>query len=328
MTQMQSPQKPSNPAQGVELSIICVNWNSIGYLRKCLQTVFANEIGATFEVIVVDNASTAREDETLRTEFPSIKAIRSAENLGFARANNLAFKQSSGRYILFLNPDTEVLGSAIETLLKRIKEIANAGIVSPRLLHSDGSLEINCIQRFPRLFSQALNANAIRRRWSVGIDPALYDRRGPAEVEVVPGTCLMIRREAFEKAGFFNEEYFMYGEDLELCDQVRRMGLKTFYVGEAQVIHHGGGATRSRRGEAWAAVMQRKALLRFCRRTRGLLYTTLFRVVMAGTAMFRLLIMTVLLPFSSKREMLAIALSKWSAILWFAIGFERHVTTA
>ena len=124
-----------------DLSILIVNWNSVAFLRACLESIHANTKDIQFEVVVVDNASHDGCEQMLATEFGSIRFIQSGSNLGFARANNLAFQASSGRNVLFLNPDTEVIGFALERLVRFLDENPRAGIVGPKLLNSDGSIQ-------------------------------------------------------------------------------------------------------------------------------------------------------------------------------------------
>src|SRR5690348_3920993 len=217
-------QARSNP----DLSILIVNWNSVAFLRDCLESIYANTKAIQFEVVVVDNASHDGCEQMLATEFGSVRFIQSGSNLGFARANNLAFQASSGRNVLFLNPDTEVLGSALERLVRFLDENPRAGIVGPKLLNSDGSIQTSCIRSFPTILNEALDTDLLRRlfprsRWW-GIGPLFENRTAPAAVDAVSGASLMIRRNVFEAAGLFTTSYFMYAEDVDLCFKARRAG--------------------------------------------------------------------------------------------------------
>src|ERR1700677_4776848 len=146
----------------MELSIICVNWNSLEYLRECVRSVYAETKGIDFEIIVVDNASPEGGIDTLRDEFPQIKVVKSPDNLGFARATKLGFQDSSGQYVLLLNPDTRLAGPAINQLLNAIKSLPDAGIVGGKLLNSDLSVQTQAIQKFPTILNQLLNIEALR----------------------------------------------------------------------------------------------------------------------------------------------------------------------
>lgn len=132
----------------MELSIIIVNWNSLAFLRACLVSVYQHIAEIPFEVIVVDNASPEDDIDSLKQRFPDVQLIKSVVNLGFAGANNLGFKESKGDYVLFLNPDTQLIGNAIETMLDQAKLLPDAGVVGCKLLNTDLSVQTSCIQRF------------------------------------------------------------------------------------------------------------------------------------------------------------------------------------
>lgn len=318
---------------GVELSIIFVNWNSFGYLRESLRAVFATATGVKYEVIVVDNASSADDAAKVRSEFSQVKLIESKENLGFAGANNLGMKHSRGQYLLFLNPDTLVAGKAIAVLLEAMKAVGGAGIVGCKLLNTDGSVQTSCIQRFPTIWNQLLDLEFLRLRrpnWKLwGIAPLFSQGTEPVVVEVVSGACLLIDRDSFIQAGGFSREYFMYAEDVDLCYQIRKLGRKAYYTGSASVLHHGGGASRERCGNAWVAIVQRQAILRFCRRTRGPAYAELFRVTMACNALLRLVLLAIILPFrklARDKRFLHSTPEKWFGVLKWALGLDRRIS--
>ncbi len=232
-------------SSGPRVSIIIVNWNSLAYLQECLHSIYENSGDIEFEVIVVDNASAVDETVAIKAAFPLAITIRSDKNLGFAGANNLGFQHASAPNILFLNPDTKVIGSAVATMVRRLEGSPEVGALGCKLLNTDGSVQTSCIQRFPTITNQVLDLEFLRQRfplWSVwGIAPLFTDRSEVSDVEVISGACLMISREAFERAGRFSEKYFMYAEDVDLCYQTRKAGWRVCYTGDATVIHHGGG---------------------------------------------------------------------------------------
>lgn len=313
-----------------ELSIIFVNWNSLAYLRESLASVYATAGGVRYEIIVVDNASEIDERAAIQQEFPQVRTIRSERNLGFARANNMGAEHASGQYLLFLNPDTHVLGEAIANMLTELKSTPGAGAIGCRLLNSDGSVQTSCIQRFPTILNQLLDLDYLRTRWPLwsfwGIAPLFSGSQSPVEVEVISGACLMITSTAFRDAGRFSERYFMYAEDVDLCYQVRRSGMKVLYTGKAEVIHHGGATSKSQKGNEWVAIMQRQAILSFCRATRGSLYAMAYRVAMALNASCRLLLLAAVFPFrrlAAKKRMLHSSSSKWTGVLKWALGLHR-----
>lgn len=316
------------PRSQLDLSIVIVNWNSVNYLRECLGSIYDNCKGLRHEVIVVDNASPQRDIEQLPAEFPAMILVKSAVNLGFAGANNLGFRRSSGKHILFLNPDTRILGAAIRTILSHAKELPHAGIVGCKLLNTDGSIQTSCIQRFPTILNQALDVEFLQLRWPQmsfwGIAPLFADRPAPAKVEVVSGACMMVSREVFEGVRGFSEDYFMYAEDLDLCYKVMKANFANYYVGDAEVIHHGGKSSGQREVNEWATQMKFRSILHFCKKTRGSVYSGLFRLTLAVTAFCRLILIAVAFPFG-KAATLKSVFSKWRAVLRIALGLDNPV---
>jgi N-acetylglucosaminyl-diphospho-decaprenol L-rhamnosyltransferase len=317
-------------ASGLDLSIIIVNWNSTAFLRKCLSSLYANTKSIRLEVIVVDNASGDGCGEMVRKEFPSVNFIQSNQNLGFARANNLGFTHSSGRNILFLNPDTEILGAAIERMVHFLDQTPNTGIVGPKLLNSDHSIQTSCIRSFPTLVNEALDAEFLRQKFPRarlwGTSPLYADASAPVAVDAVSGAALMVRREAFEKAGLFTAAYFMYAEDMDLCFKVRQAGRTNYFVPDATILHHGGQSTESRDDRNFADVVMRESRLRFFRNRMGALYAAGYKATTSVVALIRLALLSGLwiLPGGPvRRDSARRSLGKWIRIFRWSIGMER-----
>jgi N-acetylglucosaminyl-diphospho-decaprenol L-rhamnosyltransferase len=329
MNSSESSIPPANKeSEGFDLSVIIVNWNSVNYLRECLTSIYGNCEGMRYEVIVVDNASPQRDIEQLPAEFPGMVLVKSGANLGFAGANNLGFYRSRGNHLLFLNPDTRILGSAIQTILSHAKDLPRAGIVGCKLLNTDGSIQTSCIQRFPTILNQALDVEFLQRRWPQlslwGIAPLFADKPAPAKVEVVSGACMMVGREVFQRVSGFSEDYFMYAEDLDLCHKVMKANFDNYYVGDAEVIHHGGKSSGQREVNEWATQMKFRSILHFCKKTRGAVYSWLFRFTLAVTAFCRLILIAVAFPFGKAATLKAV-FSKWRAVLKIAVGLDNPV---
>ncbi len=315
-------------AERIDLSIIIVSWNSAAYVRKCLASVYANTKGLAFEVFVIDNASFDGCGEIVRTEFPQVKFIQSQENLGFARANNLGFDQSTGRNLLFLNPDTEIVGTAINSLLSSLDSTRNAGIVGPMLLCSDLSIDTASIQRFPTITNEALDAEYLKKLWPKsrlwGIRPLLDGESTPTRVDVIPGACMMLRRDVFENVGMFNTDYFMYTEDVDLCFKVNQAGWGTYYVADAMVIHHGGRSCAFQPDNNFANLKMRESRLKFMRLRRGKLYAAAYRSTIAVVAILRLCLLGSFMALTMgrfRRPSLQGACDKWMRILRWSVCF-------
>jgi GT2 family glycosyltransferase len=313
----------------MDLSVIIVNWKSRDYLRKCVASVLAETRDLAFEIIVIDSASFDGSGEMLSKEFPQVRFIQSQENRGFSKANNLAFEASSGEVIVFLNPDTELVGPAINRLYATLKGLPNAGAVGCKLLNSDGTIQTSCIQAFPTILNQVLSMEALRRLtprarlW--GMRAIFEANPQPAEVEMISGACLMMRRAVFQKIGQFSTEYFMYAEDVDLCYKARAAGFTNYYFGEAVVVHHGGGSSNQARSN-FSSIMMIDSISQFLKKSHGQIYSVGYRLVLGGSALIRVLILVILSPILLLKSGAArwrAACSKWLAVFNWGLGLSR-----
>ncbi len=314
-----------------DLSIIIVNWHSAEFVSECVKSIRRQKTELTVEIIVVDNASLDGCDSVLRELGERVIYLQSKENLGFAKANNLAFAASRGASILFLNPDTEIVGSAIERLHQTLHQVPSAGAVGPKLLNEDGSTQTSCIQSFPTILNQVLDSEFLRKRtplWPLwGMAPLYTATHDAVEVEVISGACLMLKRDVFERAGRFCEDYFMYGEDADLCLKMRTMGWRNYYVPEATVVHYGGSSAREATS-GFSAMMTRESVWRFFRRWHGERYGDCYRWAMLFAALFRLGLLGILFPLQilrTRREAGIGSLSKWWSVLVWSLRRNSHV---
>jgi len=314
-----------------ELSIIIVNWNSAEHLRACVASIFSEEFEVNFEVLVIDNASHDGCGEMLQQHFPQVRFLQSAKNLGFAAANNLAFAFSAGRNLLFLNPDAELVGPALRRMLDALRGMPDAGIAGPRLVAPGLSPQPNCMRCVPTILNQALDSSFSRGicpRWW-GFDVVKRAPHEPVAAEVVPGTCLMVRRNVFLESGLFNPAYFMYAEDVDLCCQARRLGWKTYYVHDAVVIHHGGRSSHLQSDDAFPAVLMRESVWKFLRASRGRGYAALYNATTALAAACRLMACSGLWLAGSRDRRLPwrTAARKWWKVLRWSLGREGWART-
>jgi GT2 family glycosyltransferase len=299
----------------------------LDYLRACLASLYRHTQDITFEVIVINND--ARDDcKSLLQEFPALHLIETGENLGFARANNLGYSRSQGAFLLFLNPDTEIIGGALARMVAHLRWHPAVGVAGARLLNSDGSLQTSCVQAFPTLGNQLLESQVLRRlvpTWRLWGTRALFQGQ-PPDADFVSGACLMVKRSVFERVGRFGEEYFMYADDLDLCYKVRRAGYTVHCLNECQVIHHGGKSS-AQQTDSFSGVLQRESLALFLRKTRGPWYCGAYHAAMAGMALIRLSLIICLIPFSGTGLLQGKAprsvFRKWSRILRWALGFAE-----
>jgi GT2 family glycosyltransferase len=313
-----------------ELSIIIVNYNSANFVLACVRSIFEQTNTVACEVIVVDNASYDGCSERLAHRYPDVIFVQSQSNLGFGRANNLGAQRAQGDVLLFLNPDTEVKDCAIDHLYKRFLKLDNPGAVGCRLLNSDGSLQKSCVQALPTVLNQVLDADWLEqlfRKSDFWGTAALYESGSePSKVQVVSGACLMIYKNVFERVGGFSPEYFMYAEDLDICYKTGRIGLQNYHVGDAVILHSGGGSTRSISN--FSNVMMRESVYRFLLKSRGRLYSLCYRVGLSGAAVIRMALLLVLYPVwlaRGKAGGWAAVFRKWFGILRWGLGLERWI---
>ncbi len=227
----------------MDLSIIIVSYNGREHLRRCLQSLAAHGPKAKHEVIVVDNASQDGSPEMVAEGFPEVRLLRLAKNVGFAAGANRGLREAAGEAIVFLNPDSELGDDAFGPMLAYLRSHPDVGILGPKLLDGDGSLQLSC-RRFPTFSVALFNRYSLltrlfpRNPFSARYLLTDWDHNAVAETDWVSGACLMARRSLFEEIGPLDEGYFMYIEDVDLCQRAHRAGHKVVYFPEVALIHH------------------------------------------------------------------------------------------
>ncbi len=226
----------------MDLSVIIVSANSGHFLPPCLAALQQGLAGLQAEVLLVDNACADASAALTRAVFPGARIIRREQRCGFAQANNLAADLAAGRYLLLLNPDTEVAPDALPGLVGYLEEHPRVGIVGARLLNSDGTLQHSC-RTFPTLRSiflrglpfcpEALRRSAVRKYLMSD-----WDHADSRPVDWVMGACLCARRGAVEEVGLLDEGFFLYYEDIDWCFRMWQKKWEVHYVPEAVVLHH------------------------------------------------------------------------------------------
>lgn len=224
-----------------DLSVIIVSWNVRDLLRACLASVQRKR---EIEVIVVDNASADGSVGMVEAEFPWVRLVANADNRGFTAANNQGLTLSRGRYVLFLNPDTEVVGDALATMITYMDAHPEVGALGPQLRYADGSLQPSR-RRFPTFITALFESTPLAWHWPDNTWARHYriaDRPDDEiqQVDWVVGAALLVRRQALDQVGGFDEGYFMYSEELDLCRRIKAAGWQIVYLPTAQIVHHEG----------------------------------------------------------------------------------------
>ncbi len=225
----------------VDLTVVILNWNTRDDLRLCLSSIQAHPSSFSTEVIVADNASEDGSRELVAEEFPWARLVAHPVNLGFCAGNNRAVPEDPGRYVLFLNPDTKVTECALDLLLKFADANPDIGIIGPKLLNQDGSLQYSC-RRFPNLGAGFFRNTPLGRlfpknRFTQDYLMTDWDHASVRDVDWVSGAALLIRREVLQKTGGFDEGFFMYCEDVDLCYRAHELGWRVVYYPDSVIYH-------------------------------------------------------------------------------------------
>lgn len=274
------------------LAVIIVSWNTRERLKTCLAHL-SDELsgvrseGVVSEVFVVDNASADASAAMVRELFPWVRVVANCENVGFARGCNQAIRMTDADYILLLNPDTEVRPGSIDELLRFMRDDLRIGAAGPRLLNTDGTLQAWCFPAptLARELWRMFHLDAIHR---FGIyDMERWDTSVPRQVDTVPGTCFLARRAALAQVGLLDEDYFIYSEEVDLCQRLRRHGWKIHWNPRAVVVHHGGESTRQVARAMFVRLYHGKIL--YFRKHHGRPAATVYKLILAAATAARLL---------------------------------------
>ncbi len=241
----------------MDVGIVIVNYNTRDLLRRCLETVFAST-GVQFSVCVVDNASSDGSVAMVAEEFPTVHLISNAENLGYPVANNQGLRllgfgndqQGQASYALLLNPDTEVPPDALKKAVAFLDAHPNVGILGPKLVRPDDSLDLACRRSFPSpevSFYRLMGLSRLfpRSRRFGRYNLTYLDPDEAAEVDSVVGAFMMVRDDAIADVGLLDETFFMYGEDLDWAFRIKRAGWSVWYYPEITVLHVKRAASRN-----------------------------------------------------------------------------------
>jgi hypothetical protein len=264
-----------------DLSIVILSWNVRDLLRACLNSLPLAQ--SNIEVTVVDAASDDGSAEMVRAEFPGVKVIASPENLGYARGNNLGLRAATGRYVLILNPDTEVMGDALAQMLAYMEANPRVGVLGPQVLYPDHTLQ-STRRRFPSLAVAVFESTWLQPLAPRRLLDRYYARDLPddaiSDVDWVVGAALVVRREACEQVGGFDEGFFMYSEELDWCRRMRAAGWQVVYFPPARIVHHA--AKSSAQVPAATHIRFNASKVRYFRKYHGALAGEILRGYLLG----------------------------------------------
>ncbi|NEQ47747.1 MAG: glycosyltransferase family 2 protein [Leptolyngbya sp. SIOISBB] len=224
----------------MQVSIIIVNYNGGDVIVDCLASIFQHFTQPQVEIIVVDNDSRDGSPELIEQQFPQVKLLRQSNNLGFGAANNIGANQAQGTYLLLLNSDTLIPANILPALINKLESLPDMGIVGPRLLNPDGSFQLSTAYEIG-LWGEWQTLQEVRQYRQPANRPALAQQYGTDQfVEIVVGAAMLMRRSHFFQIGGFDESFFMYFEESDLCQRFRDAGYRLLYTPDVSLIHIGG----------------------------------------------------------------------------------------
>lgn len=271
----------------ISVSIIIVSWNVKEYLEKCIASIQPFAQAHACEVIVVDNCSSDGSVAWLEQNAQSCVLIKSEKNIGFGPANNLGIRIAKGRYIFLLNPDTIVIDTAIESMLAFLEGNPGAGCVGAKLLNPDRSLQTSSYP-FPTVGREFWRLFHLDRIKKISQYPSkTWDSKQPVSVDVLQGAAIMIPRNVLDRAGFFDEGFFMYTEEVDLCYRIKKNGFLNYWLPDAEIIHFGGQSTQQAALPMFLELYASK--VRFIRKYHHEIGAILYKFVLIAASAVRVL---------------------------------------
>jgi GT2 family glycosyltransferase len=313
----------------MDLSIIIVNWNTSDLLRNCLRSIQDYRGNLSVQAIVVDNNSSDDSREMVARCFPNVTLVNSGRNLGFARGNNLGLAHARAPLVLFLNPDTEIKAGALDLMARFMRDNPTVGAMGCKIRNISGTIQRLGLQWVPSPLTEFLKFIAVSDRTYERL-PRFFPCHDPEKSGYVIklfGACLLVRRPVMEQVGPFDEQFFMYCEDVDLCCRITRAGWKLYYLSDAEILHLGGGASSSAPG-AFSVLMMCESFSKFMRKYHGKAGSAAYRATAFLGAQARLLMLLILslsghFGCRGPQTNLQASKNKYFTITKWALGLER-----
>ena len=237
------------------VSVVIVSYNTQEILRNCLEALFEHSKGVAMEVFVVDNDSHDGSASMVKNDFPSVMLITNHENLGFAAANNQAFALARGRYIILLNPDAYIRPLSLEHSIAFMDRTPMCGLCGGKIISPEGRLEPSA-RRFPSALSKLLTMSGLRGTFAHSPIVNYHEFGGfahdkPMEVDWVPGTFTIVRKKMLDEIGYFDERFYIYYEETDLCMRAKKAGWTIYFIPDAEVMHIGGASSKTRKDKTF-----------------------------------------------------------------------------
>jgi N-acetylglucosaminyl-diphospho-decaprenol L-rhamnosyltransferase len=315
----------------MDLSIIIVNWNTRDLLCNCLRSIESHSGPAEVQVIVVDNHSSDCSREMVAREFPRVTLINSGGNVGFAKANNIGLLHAKAPLILFLNPDTEIRGDGLERMIRVLRADRSIGALGCKIRNLSGTLQPLGLQWFPSPLTELVKFIVVSDQTSGRLARILpvHDAEKSGHVVKLFGACLLVRKSVLDQVGSFDERFFMYCEDVDLCHRITSAGWRLFYLAEAEILHLGASAS-SKVSSSFSVLMMCESFSKFMRKHHGQLGGAAYRVVALLGSSVRLLALGALraVAFARRRgdhSGLSASFRKYLMISKWCLGLQKAV---
>lgn len=310
----------------IDLTICIVSWNSRDILRKCLNSIYQFSDGLNIETIVVDNASTDNTPQEIAAEFPDVVLLSNKINLGFGRANNLAIKKSRGRFILLLNPDVVIVRPSLRQMINFLESNPEVGCAGCKLVNLDGSIQESYFEQFPTPMNEFLEGITVKRLLGSLLTKRIYN--DVIKASWIVGACMMFKRELLLKLSGFDERYFMYGEDVDLCFRLRNLGYEIVYLNNIEMLHYHGDSSKKKAKRYFSTILQRESVYRFMKAHYNNRNALLYRIfwIVSGFVRLLILIPAIIFSFLTFRKNLSFlfqVFEKYARVILWGIGFEK-----
>jgi len=310
-----------------KVSVLIVSYNVKQYIVHCIDSIKKSNYNGKIEIIVVDNNSFDGSIPKIKQQFKDVKCIQNDNNVGFGRAVNQAAKVASGNNYLILNPDTIIEENTISTFVNYLEDNNAVGMVGPKIVNSDGTLQKGCKRSFPTIgvaLPKLLGLDKVFKnsKWASRYNLNYLDMDEIHKVDAISGSCMFLRADLFKKIGGFDEQFFMYGEDLDLCYQVFKQGFEVHYLPKTQIMHYQGESVKSAPYDSLNAFYNAMILFSDKHFSKG--RNILFKLAIRSGIYFRKIISVL----NEKRsQIISIALDATVVLIAFLIAFPLRLNS-
>jgi len=313
-----------------DLSIVIVSYNCCQLITKCIESIYQFTENLRIQIIVSDNNSKDNTIETIEDKFPKVIILKNGANLGFGAANNRALTFCQGPFILFLNPDIIFIEPVLTKIIEFMQKHEEAGLVGCKLVNPDNSIQKSFLNAFPTLTNRFLEAIYVEKLLNKYKKPIKDDIKN---VAAIVGACMFTRKHLIKKLNGFDESYFMYCEDIDLCYRVKQIGYNIYYFNNFAMFHHLGATTKKNKKSYFSKVLIKESVYKYFAKHHGKMNAELYRILMILGAIIRLWMLLILGPFNKVLQIsydvgYANSVLNYLKVISWGLGFEKWAKKA